>query len=592
MYYDIGLLLEKLRNEKGLSLKRLTNGLCAFNYYRDIEKGLNFPEIRLLKLLMERLGKSFNKLEIIINTKTYETELLQYRFNTAIGRGDVSGAEKLFKKMESSISEGGKISEMYYYRNRANLMFFKGDLKEAADCIAQALDRTINGWQKGDFSKLVLSTTEIENLIIYIYLTMQGQDRFESELLPGISQYIENNEIDEEEKAVLIPKLCYVKAIHCIGKGDYADAVSLCKQGLEILRKHEILFLMQAMLEIIVKYGDESDKSEYTEYLSALNRVFELYPDFSGDHYYNSIFMRCNKTLYHLDSEVIKGLRKQKKMSQEELAQNIYKNIESLSRAESGKTSMNTEFFRAMMEKLKVGKDRLNFSLICMNYEALELLHETVVSAVKNDRDTVERTLLRINELVDAGLGQNEKTLKRFRNIAKLMSLEGTESIKEESESFLFENYPIMKKEMGRPPFYDESQAIAQLEACLYKDGNIEMERKLLDMTLAEFDKSSVDRFFQFKTYGLLQRNYVGCAADARKEAVKTIKYGLLAGSVGDLYFATSAFGSELLEKDKNTGEAERYLRLSYSLVKLVGRDRDKGILQQYFYDNFGISLK
>ena len=73
-YYDY---LKDLRNSRKLSIRALSQGLCSPSTYHAIESGESIPAPSLLKLLVERLGVSFNNFELIIDKKTYKQEALQ-----------------------------------------------------------------------------------------------------------------------------------------------------------------------------------------------------------------------------------------------------------------------------------------------------------------------------------------------------------------------------------------------------------------------------------------------------------------------------------------------------------------------------------
>ena len=65
-YYDY---LKELRNSRKLSIRALSQGLCSPSTYHAIESGESIPAPSLLKLLVERLGVSFNNFELIIDKK-------------------------------------------------------------------------------------------------------------------------------------------------------------------------------------------------------------------------------------------------------------------------------------------------------------------------------------------------------------------------------------------------------------------------------------------------------------------------------------------------------------------------------------------
>ena len=271
-------------------------------------------------------------------------------FNCAIGTLNLKKAGELIKQDEKK--KWNNVAEMFRFRNLANLKYVEGDFENAVEYIKSAIISTVPKWGNVPMDTLTLSCTEIENILIYVLLNYRSKlstnlndsegisFRGESfRILDETAEYLNQHKMDDECLSIIIPKLSYIRAVIQIDADNTDKAVSESISGLKLLRKHEILFMTHALLKIIVTYGKEYDFKEenpyddYRSYYEALNRIFQSFPDYSVDYYYDSLFMRCNKSLYHLDSEVIKGLRKQKKVTQAGISENIYKNPESYSRA-------------------------------------------------------------------------------------------------------------------------------------------------------------------------------------------------------------------------------------------------------------------
>ena len=67
----IGRIIEKLRQEKNYSRKKLSQGLCSTQMLIKIENNKSDVDKFMSDILLQRLGKSPDKLEIIISNEEY-----------------------------------------------------------------------------------------------------------------------------------------------------------------------------------------------------------------------------------------------------------------------------------------------------------------------------------------------------------------------------------------------------------------------------------------------------------------------------------------------------------------------------------------
>ena len=68
----LGEVIKEIREEKEISRSQLCCGLCSETMLRKFEQGERMPELDLANALLSRLGKSPDKLEVIISQYDYE----------------------------------------------------------------------------------------------------------------------------------------------------------------------------------------------------------------------------------------------------------------------------------------------------------------------------------------------------------------------------------------------------------------------------------------------------------------------------------------------------------------------------------------
>ena len=110
---NIGRQIKILRGRVGMSRKKLCDGLCSESELVFIEKGESAADLILLVALLERLGKSAERLTYILTIKEYQRFAARDEIEDALRLGDLLKAEKIFEhyRKNNPVSEGKKNSE-------------------------------------------------------------------------------------------------------------------------------------------------------------------------------------------------------------------------------------------------------------------------------------------------------------------------------------------------------------------------------------------------------------------------------------------------------------------------------------------------
>ena len=94
---DIGVQINELREAKGLSLENLALGICSDESLRNIELGKESVTKLFMEVLFQRLGKSTDKLELILSEEVYREEELIEQYEECLEQGDGAQAERLLE---------------------------------------------------------------------------------------------------------------------------------------------------------------------------------------------------------------------------------------------------------------------------------------------------------------------------------------------------------------------------------------------------------------------------------------------------------------------------------------------------------------
>ena len=65
------------RNKRKISAQELTQGICSLSALQRLESGERLPDFFVLERIIERLGKSVNKIEFLYNEQAYEIYYLR-----------------------------------------------------------------------------------------------------------------------------------------------------------------------------------------------------------------------------------------------------------------------------------------------------------------------------------------------------------------------------------------------------------------------------------------------------------------------------------------------------------------------------------
>ena len=72
-----GSMISYIRTKKKISMELLSRGLCSTSVLQRLEYGERLPDFFLLERLLERLGLSVNKMELLSDEAAYEIYYLR-----------------------------------------------------------------------------------------------------------------------------------------------------------------------------------------------------------------------------------------------------------------------------------------------------------------------------------------------------------------------------------------------------------------------------------------------------------------------------------------------------------------------------------
>lgn len=207
---DIGKQMLELREKRNIPLEELTMGVCTPESLRNIELGKETVSKLFMEIMFQRLGKSTDKLELIVSEEVYEEEEQWECFEECLERGDGESANKVLDWFLLNMPKDSNVHKMFYFRNKAYAAFrVENNPHQAKDWMEQALNITMPGWMERPIKEYRMSTLETENLLAYAKTQLAiGTDleiQEAEQLLLACKQFIDERISDEEEHANIKP---------------------------------------------------------------------------------------------------------------------------------------------------------------------------------------------------------------------------------------------------------------------------------------------------------------------------------------------------------------------------------------------------
>ena len=588
----LGKIIEKLRIEKNYSRRQLCQGLCSTQTLIKIETDQSDVDKFLADILLQRLGKSSDKLEIILSDEEYSKIYARDEIEELIWKKDRDKAEAILHEYEALYAKDSKVHKMFVLRTRAYMsQLLDEDWNQAESYIRQAIEMTLPGVTAENINEYLLSTVELENILELGYLIfMQGRVKEAEWIFEACYRYIENNVTDGVENTKLTSKNAWLLSLVYIKRKEYKKAFEICQEAFEKLRKYGNLYFMIPILQQLITCCDamdrESDGKDYRNYYNILKSLYEEY----GESWYchNSIFHNCSLTVYHLASEFIRQERHARNMTQEQLIEGVYEVPENLSRVEGGKVSPTRKKFEGLMKNLGIERGKYCGTLAVEDFEILELKYEMDILIGTGKYDEAEEKLSELKNMIDCDDGMNAMAIEIYQMSLELSRelIAGEMRLKrigEELKNLLETSGLLINGKIYRVPFFNEMTALNMLAICLKRTGNQQEAIDMYEDIIRCVEESAIDAKYQNDILSLVLAN-LDLYNQKREGVRKGIAYELMCGKGKALHMHMVAMLG--LEDNKNAKQEKP--RMAYYLSEIFYIETNRQQLKNYYEKTFG----
>jgi len=346
---------------------------------------------------------------------------------------------------------------------------------------------------------------------------------------------------------------------------------------------------MEPILELLVQCPYEENDPPYVQYLIALQHVKQ----YVGEdwRFTDSVFKNCSQQTYYIDHELFREERIAQGYSQEQMIEGIYKNPESLSRAERGKVTMRDSRLSRLFKKLGIEKCRYNGFVVTDRYEDLELKQQIDILISRNCDAEAEKKLEELKRRLDLSIAENRRTVQGYEIAIEIKKGEKTkEELLKRARTLLEETYRLKKQGIYRSPMDREASLINQIGVLLQKLGKTEEARRLLYNITAAMQKSKVNIRKRSRKYSLLRSNLAKWEQSVLL-AKENIQFTLECGKLRTLPMDYMTIACALIDNPANFETCRAMIKDVYYLCDLVQNSSNRIIAGQYYFKKFNEQL-
>lgn len=416
--YDIVGLIHNIRVEEKISLTDLAMGLMSPSQLGKIEKGERPLEKNIRDRILERLGMAKEMYENLLDNGAYEDWKYRKDIISAIRERESEKAKQLIDEFAGRVNEKDKINRQFILVMQAEQGRQAGIPENAViELYQEAVKLTIPDIDKVWNKKYPLSVLEINLLLEAV---SDENDVYYFHKCRVLMEYVQTGRYDAITKAKIYPKIAYfyLKRQRVLknhwGQQEGKENLQLCNAAIEVLRDAGRTYYLVELLEIkmeILEVDAEKSALEMQETTELLDLMKRLYTEYGVSVYMEESTYLYNQNCNFRIGQIIKVRREMFGMTQEQLCDGIC-SVKSLRRLELGKSDMQMENLKKLLNRLGMPGQMQWSRIITSNPEAIRLAEES--ESYQNRRNFVmaRENLEKMKLIIPLDISQNKQYVK------------------------------------------------------------------------------------------------------------------------------------------------------------------------------------
>lgn len=268
---DAGSTIRDARQKSGLTLEKLSEGICSVQALNRIEKGKSGVSPSTFHALMEHTGRSFHALPVFENWTDYECFTYANEAKFYVNSWQLEKAYDVLAKEEALEWNHNIMNYQEWLLNYCKLIIrtYQYDHAKLKSIIEFAISLTRESIDFSDIRNLLLSQVEMELLLLYIYEKIQLNDPTNCiSLYEQLNLYLDHSNFSDKVNNYLYAAnaLCFVRYLIKFEKS-YQEACDIINQQRSNLIRYgedTLLYDYSFLLGLcLYKLGNEKDAMKW-----------------------------------------------------------------------------------------------------------------------------------------------------------------------------------------------------------------------------------------------------------------------------------------------------------------------------------------
>lgn len=583
------------RTKRNIGLSELANGVCSVSVIQRLEGGERLPDSLVLERLVERLGKSVNKMEFLYHETAYEIYYLREAIERYVEERQYGEAAEALVYYESLLKEKDPLHWQYICKMRSVLA---GEQEEnhgkAAMLLEEAIEQTLPGFDLNSLDSYLLGESEL--LLLLMWIQEKMDENVTHIVIDGnrLLRYIQRTCQDEEVLANIYSKAAWILGNMELKGQNPKEALWYTLQGEKRLAENGLLLHMPQFLERILKLTEERDMKAYHEWKKqrdALKWVYEEY----GEPYEGTrlaLWKTYRQQEVYFVSELVSQERKIRHHSQEKLADVLDLDQKTVSRLEGGKYKPKQGTFQKIKAYLEIHRDICSTRLVVEDFGLLEIEREIARKNYYKQYEEAELLFQQLKSRLSMEWKENQQYVKYMEAcFAKERGeITGKEAIEQCMEAFRMTRKHMELDQIDQVVLSRmEAMIVNYIAANYYRMGEKQEAIAILEKVKDGYMNSKVDLKYHHVAIGLVLRNLAACyeECDLFEEAVGACEVGARLmlrckkGTMLGFLIEQRAYTTERMTHGRLPGKSS--YRQAYQIDKLMRDERRMGSLQSAY---------
>ena len=413
-------ILKNIREALGMSAKEIYEGLCCRSTYDRYESGENEISLTRLFFLLERMGVSNERFEVMIPDYVYEFYQWYENCMKLVEKRDWEGLVCESKRFDKLVLEDEDIQLAYRdYIEYIIARYGEKDNNKAYSLILKALTHTVKDVESIAEEKKRLSVFEW-NLFINLYdLKYEIYPDKNADLTSRLYDVYNYHRVNVTDKLIMyktLPRLALTMLLNDSGSLTLHKRIELEEESLKTLTKYFCWVGLPEVLRLLSKDAKTLHaRTVYAKHREALVSILNKY-GFSED--FRVEVFRESHPLSMLLSDNLKAYRQKMGLTMEEVSDDICA-FESYSRYERGIKYPKRKKLEKLAERLGMEWFLIRAEIDVDDYESLLLATECRQLIATQEIDAFREKIELLRDKIDMDIIKNQILVGFFELLTK-----------------------------------------------------------------------------------------------------------------------------------------------------------------------------